>query len=244
MAKKKKGNDLTDDEWKSCSFCGESIKLKNFEKHLEKVHLDLDDEEIEEEIEEVKPIARRKPHQTKRSDKRKELEADRRKKQDLYGFVGLISIIAIIILGYFIFSGGDTGMGLDDDGGINTLASKEVSVIPGTDEVQIPLNEVNDGRAHYYHYQAGGKQVNFFVLKSSDGVVRAAFDACDVCYAEKKGYDQKGDVMECNNCGQQFASVKINEEKGGCNPAPLDREVDGNNLVIKSTDLNTGTKYF
>jgi uncharacterized membrane protein len=243
LAKKKKGNDLTDDEWKSCSFCGESIKLKNYEKHLERVHLDLDDEDIEDEMEEIRPAKPLRPHQSKRADQRKRLEAERRKKQDMYGFIGLIAIVGIIVIGYFAFTMGDGGKTLDG-GNVNTLASNEVQVVPGTDQVQIPMSDVNDGKAHYYFYKVGGTEVDFFVLKSSDGIVRAAFDACDVCFNERKGYTQKGDVMECNNCGQQFASVKINEEKGGCNPAPLDRTVDGDNLVIKSGDLNSGTKYF
>jgi uncharacterized membrane protein len=162
----------------------------------------------------------------------------------MYSIAGLFAVIGIIIISYLVFTGGDSGKTLNDDNNINTLASSEVKVVPGTDEVHIPISDVNDGKAHYYEYNTGGKTVDFFVLKSSDGVIRAAFDACDVCYAEKKGYSQKGDVMECNNCGQQFASVKINEEKGGCNPAPLIRAVDGNNLVIKAGDLNTGIKYF
>ena len=29
--------------------------------------------------------------------------------------------------------------------------------------------------------------------------------------------------MVCNNCGQKFSSDLINEIKGGCNPAPLER---------------------
>lgn len=52
--------------------------------------------------------------------------------------------------------------------------------------VIIPVADVSDGEAHYYKYDAAGRDVKFFLLKSSDGVIRAAFDACDVCYLEKK----------------------------------------------------------
>jgi len=243
MPKKKTGRDQSDDDWKTCSFCGESIKLKNYEKHLERVHLDLDDDDIEEETREIRP--RKTNHQMKRAELRKQMEQDRRKKQDIFGFIGLVAIVGIILVAYFVFSTGDGGKTLDDgNGGINTLASNEVKPASGTNEVRIPVNNVNDGKAHYYYYYSGGTKVNFFVLKSSDGIVRAAFDACDVCFSEKKGYAQKGDFMVCNNCGQQFASVKINEEKGGCNPAPLDRTVDDSNLIIKTTDLDNGKRFF
>ena len=69
--------------------------------------------------------------------------------------------------------------------------------------------------------------MKYFVLKSSDGTVRAAFDACDVCYAQKKGYQQEGDEMVCGNCGQRFPSAQINEVEGGCNPSPIERTVKG-----------------
>lgn len=107
-----------------------------------------------------------------------------------------------------------------------------------------PLNTFDDRKAHYYSFVNSGKAIDFFILKSSDGVVRAAFDACDVCFGAHKGYRQQGDLMICNNCGQQFPSVKINELKGGCNPGPLERTVEGTDLVIRSTDIAAGAGYF
>ena len=50
--------------------------------------------------------------------------------------------------------------------------------------------------------------------------------------------------MVCRNCGRRFASVKVNEVKGGCNPAPLKREVLGENLVIQVKDILEGRQYF
>lgn len=111
--------------------------------------------------------------------------------------------------------------------------------------VKIPVTEVSDGYAHYYSYKAaGGRLVNFFLLKSSDGIIRAAFDACDVCYQARKGYRQEGNEMVCNNCGQRFPSARINEVKGGCNPAPLNRLVEGEYLVLRATDIESGGVYF
>ncbi len=113
------------------------------------------------------------------------------------------------------------------------------------DSVTFAISEYQDGRAKYYSYKApGGKTIKFFVIKSSDGVIRAAFDACDVCYKSKKGYRKEGDFMVCNNCGQRFTSVKINEIRGGCNPAPLERKVVGDKLVIAVADILPGARYF
>lgn len=111
-------------------------------------------------------------------------------------------------------------------------------------EVVLNTSSFSDGKAKYYSVDISGKKVSFFVLKSSDGVIRSAFDACDVCYQTKKGYRQSGDLMICNNCGQRFPSVRINIEKGGCNPSPLDRKVEGDSLVITRGDIEKGLIYF
>ena len=124
----------------------------------------------------------------------------------------------------------------------------EPAVVPqvasGEDIVRLPISTFDDGQAWFYTYSADGVDIDYFVLRSSDGVVRAAFDACDVCYGSHLGYRQEGDEMVCNNCGQRFPSVMINEVRGGCNPSPLDREIEGDDLVIRVEDILTGAGYF
>ena len=127
-------------------------------------------------------------------------------------------------------------------GGQNT-SIQTVSAV-GQD-MQIPLVELNNGQAKYYRYQlSNGQQVDFFAMKSSDGVYRAAFNSCDVCYQARRGYRQDGDVMVCNKCGQQFPSQYINVLKGGCNPVPLERTIARDFLVIRTQDLEAGAFYF
>ena len=111
-------------------------------------------------------------------------------------------------------------------------------------KVSVPLADVSDGLAHYYKFKAGDQPVSFFLLKSKDGVVRAALDACDVCYKSLKGYRQEGDFMVCNNCNQQFQSDMINVVKGGCNPAPLTRAIEGGKVVLHERELVDGKRYF
>jgi uncharacterized membrane protein len=110
--------------------------------------------------------------------------------------------------------------------------------------VRLPVSTFDDGQARWYTYPGEGKEIEFFVLKSSDGVIRAAFNACDVCYLSKKGYRQEGDDMVCNNCGQRFPSKLINEVRGGCNPSPLERTIEGDELVIQVDDILAGANYF
>ncbi|MBW1797764.1 MAG: DUF2318 domain-containing protein, partial [Deltaproteobacteria bacterium] len=63
------------------------------------------------------------------------------------------------------------------------------------------------------------------------------------CYRSGKGYVQEGDFMVCTNCGRKFASTRINEVKGGCNPAPLKRKINGKDLVIEMKDINANSWY-
>ena len=111
-------------------------------------------------------------------------------------------------------------------------------------EIAHPLTRFADGRAHHFEYKANGSTIRYFILKSGDGVIRAAFDACEVCWTEDKGYYQDEDFMVCTSCSRRFASARINEEKGGCNPVPLKRIVKEDRLVIKVQDIMEGLRYF
>jgi uncharacterized membrane protein len=115
---------------------------------------------------------------------------------------------------------------------------------PKNGKLLIPVTDIDDGKAHYFETKADdGIIVKFFTVKSKDGIIRAAIDACDVCYRAGKGYVQDGDVMICTNCGRRFATGRINEIKGGCNPAPLLRKLEGTNLVISMKDINLNSWY-
>lgn len=144
-----------------------------------------------------------------------------------------VALVAVIAVTLVVVMGGDTS---------STAAPSPVAA--GGTEVTIPVADLADGQARHFTYDAGGVEVKYFVMKSADGEYRAAFDACDVCYANKKGYSQQGDVMVCNNCGQRFDSTQINEVRGGCNPSPIERTTDGQSLLLKTADLQVGVKYF
>ena len=111
-------------------------------------------------------------------------------------------------------------------------------------EVTFPASLFEDGKARHFEHVSGDLSIKYFILKSSDGIIRAAFDACDVCWPAGKGYYQEGDYMVCRNCGRRFASVKVNEVKGGCNPAPLNRRVENGKVIIEVKDILDGIQYF
>jgi uncharacterized membrane protein len=118
------------------------------------------------------------------------------------------------------------------------------SVDSSNEIVRIAKSDVAGGDARFYEYAGADGPIKFFVVKSSDGIYRAAFDTCDVCYKAKKGYRQEGDYMVCNNCDQAFKTSMVNAVKGGCNPAPLHRVENKDHIVIRTADLETGNRYF
>jgi uncharacterized membrane protein len=100
-------------------------------------------------------------------------------------------------------------------------------------DIRVALSDLS-GTAKFFDYKlSDNKPVRFFVIKSSDGV-----------YHAKKGYHQEGDDMICNNCGLHFHSSQINEVHGGCNPVGLPRSIEGNQLVIKVSELESRGSYF
>jgi uncharacterized membrane protein len=114
-----------------------------------------------------------------------------------------------------------------------------------TTDVVLPAAGLDDGQARFYRYQTSlGREVRFFLIKSVDGVIRAAFDSCDICFRDRRGYRQAGDVMVCNKCGQTFPSAQINVLRGGCNPVPVERHVEGGQVVVRAASLEQGAAYF
>ncbi len=127
----------------------------------------------------------------------------------------------------------------------NALFSNKFKLLkPENGSLYIPVKDINDGKAHYFKTESdNGIMVEFFTVKSPDGIIRAAIDSCDVCYKSGKGYVQEGNFMICTNCGRQFATDRINEVKGGCNPAPLLRTIEKDKLVISMKDINANDWY-
>ncbi|MGE5284616.1 MAG: Fe-S-containing protein [Actinomycetota bacterium] len=122
--------------------------------------------------------------------------------------------------------------------------AKAAGVVETAEAVRIPLKALYSGKALFLSLESGGRQYYYFALKSRDGAYRAALDACDVCFASNRGYRQEGDLMVCNNCGQTFPSNRVAEIKGGCNPHPLARRVEGQDLVIRKADIFARGEYF
>lgn len=120
---------------------------------------------------------------------------------------------------------------------------EKVKATGGT--VSLPAAKLADGKARFYKFDGGGREIAFFAVKGADGSYKTAFDACDACYKAKKGYEQQGDKMNCKNCNQKFAIGRLGPNAtGGCNPGYLPHQQSGDTISIKAADLQAGARYF
>jgi len=178
------------------------------------------------------------PPPDSREKKRAQFSATPQTKSRTTPILIAVAVVVIAVAAYFVINSGSS-----DKPSSTTVAGNKSSPAAESTDIRIPLTDLSS-KAKFFDYKLADKPMRFFVLKSSDGVYRAALDACDTCYHAKKGYHQEGDDMICNNCGLHFHSAKINEVHGGCNPVGLPRAVDGDQLVIKVSDLESRKQYF
>lgn len=128
----------------------------------------------------------------------------------------------------------------------NASGSGTTGSVTESDTMTIPLSQVTQ-QARWYEYDSGGKTIRFFAVKASDGSVKTGFDECDVCYRSGKGYRQEGVYMVCNNCGNKYPITGLgteNKNPGGCWPGYLPSFIEGENLIIKKSDLDAGRWRF
>jgi len=135
----------------------------------------------------------------------------------------------------------------------NVFLAKDFNGEKGTevffDKAEIKLDAAifADHQARFYNVKMpDNKIIYFFVVKDKNGIYHAAANACQVCFSARKGFHQEGDEIVCNNCGNRYPLEKIATEKGGCNPAPINPnlEVANGRLTITQAELAPVAGFF
>lgn len=134
-----------------------------------------------------------------------------------------------------------------NDNGSNTLTGASTSldkVSPMKDNyIRISLDKVDES-LQKYEYDVDGTTVRYFTVIGSDGEIRTAFDACDICGS--KGYTQRSDEIVCNNCGLSFDINGLGTQNTGygCWPGYLEHKIVNDEILIKKADLENGVSRF
>lgn len=173
-------------------------------------------------------------------------------------YLFFIIVFVIIVATYFLIHSNQTNQKQTKEGNrVTTSQSKTetesnqisqskfqgeegdiVDLVDG--RITITADAVDDNLAHYYNTELpGGKIIYFFIVKDKAGIYRAAANACQVCFDARMGFRQEGDFMVCNTCGNKYPLSKIATEKGGCNPGPINPnlEIQNGNIIIEQQDL-------
>lgn len=90
-----------------------------------------------------------------------------------------------------------------------------------------------------------GKQMEVMAVKTPDGKIRTAFNACQVCYKLGKGYYvQVGTELICQRCKKRFRMDVIETKTGGCNPLPVfpENKTETDSTITISTEYLTQVK--
>lgn len=131
--------------------------------------------------------------------------------------VEMVHIVAIILIATTIL----TGCGLGGNDGDSEQALDSTATVQVDQDLVIPTSEISE-TAKFYPIDIDGTRLEVVAVKASDGTIRTAFNTCQVCYDSGKGYyKQQGDVLVCQNCGNQFPMDRVEVEAGGCNPWPI-----------------------
>lgn len=116
----------------------------------------------------------------------------------------------------------------------------------GSDLV-IPTKEVTETAA-FYPVEVDGTKMEVLAVKAPDGTIRTAFNTCQVCYDSGRGYyQQSGDLLVCQNCGNKFTMDRVEVEAGGCNPWPIfdqDKTVTNESITVSYDFLKKSKDIF
>lgn len=107
--------------------------------------------------------------------------------------------------------------------------------------VSVPLSALEDGKLHRYGFASSNRTVRFLALKTADGKVRTALDACEICGAF--GYLQEGPHLICLNCVAEINPLTVGQA-GGCNPVPLEAELSATEVRVPAATLEKEAHRF
>ena len=126
-------------------------------------------------------------------------------------------------------------------------SSASGTVAAGGEDLVINLEDITD-KASFYPVEVNGTSMEVIAVKAPDGTVRTAFNTCQICYDSGKGYyEQSGDKLVCQNCGNQFPMDRVEIEAGGCNPWPIfaqNKTVTEESITISYDFLDESEQIF
>lgn len=110
--------------------------------------------------------------------------------------------------------------------------------------LQVELASLGDQVA-FVDYDSNGTAMQVMLYKDTEGTVHGALNTCQVCAGSPYAYfEQEGNDVVCQNCGNHFSVTDIGAVHGGCNPVPLELSEDGEYVRIDTAVLDAQADAF
>lgn len=130
----------------------------------------------------------------------------------------------------------------DSTNGNDAEGNAEVTLADGS--LQVAAASLGDQVA-FIDYDSNGTAMQVMLYKDADGKVHGALNTCQVCAGSPYAYfEQEGQEVVCQNCGNHFAVEAIGDVHGGCNPVPLELSEDGDQVLIETAVLDEQADAF
>ena len=154
------------------------------------------------------------------------------------GIIITLSRLGIVLIATFI--------GIKMSGKLGELSNDSVSKSTNQDLV-IPISEISE-TVKFYPVNVEGTNLEVLSVKAPDGTIRTAFNTCQICYDSGRGYyKQEGNLLICQNCGNQYPMDRVEIESGGCNPWPIfekNKTVTNDSITISYDFLKESKAIF
>lgn len=162
-----------------------------------------------------------------------ENKAPMRRFRPIHGFAIVLAVCALVLVINYAVEG---AFG----------ATRGEKVQPGADgTVHIGIADLAPNQVRFYHFiNRANQEVRFFVGRDESGTVQVAFDANEICFKTKRGYEAQEGWVVCRKCEKAFRLADVNAGGGGCKPVPLVHRVVGDQLVLAEDDILRGWRYF
>jgi uncharacterized membrane protein len=119
--------------------------------------------------------------------------------------------------------------------------------INNSEGLEIAVSDISE-TAKFYPVTVDGIKMEVVAVEAPDGTIRTAFNTCQVCNGSPKAYfEQSGNTLQCQNCGNKFPMDKIEVEAGGCNPVPIfddDKTVTDESITVPYDTLKDNSYRF
>lgn len=133
------------------------------------------------------------------------------------------------------------------DKSANSDIKAETVKVSSGENLKIKIADVTD-TAKFYPVDIDGTEIEVIAKKDSSGEIRTAFNTCQICYSSGRGYyEQEGDYLVCQNCGNSFSVDQVEVQSGGCNPVPIfseNKTVTDDTIEISYDYLNEAKQIF